>query len=149
MPELKGGEQLRAYLRDLAAKVEKSGTLEVGFFEGSTYPDGTSVPLVAITNEFGKPAHNQPPRPFMRNTIAAHQQEWGPGLGAALMENGYDTAPALDLLGSSIADQIRGTILNFTTPPDAPTTIKRKGFDSPLRETMDMTRAVGHRVKED
>jgi hypothetical protein len=50
---VKGGGKLAAKLRELAEKVKNPGTLEVGFLEGSTYPDGTSLPLVAATQEFG------------------------------------------------------------------------------------------------
>ncbi|MGF6633530.1 hypothetical protein [Paraburkholderia sp. MM6662-R1] len=48
-----GGEKLEAYLRELAAKIAQPGTLEVGFMEDATYPDGTPVALIAAMNEFG------------------------------------------------------------------------------------------------
>jgi hypothetical protein len=59
---LKGGDKLKAYIEQLAAKV-KSATVQVGFFESETYPDGTFVAAVAAANEFGAtinvPAHKQ------------------------------------------------------------------------------------------
>lgn len=51
--KLSGGAKLEEYLKGLAAKVGQGGTLQVGFFEDATYPDGTPVALVAATNEFG------------------------------------------------------------------------------------------------
>lgn len=50
---IKGGEALEAYLKALAAKVSKASTLEVGFFENATYPDGEYVAAIAAVNEFG------------------------------------------------------------------------------------------------
>ncbi|WP_277963896.1 hypothetical protein [Pseudomonas sp. RIT-To-2] len=48
-----GGEALQKYLEGIAESLTKSSGLKVGFLEGSTYPDGTSVPMVAAVNEFG------------------------------------------------------------------------------------------------
>lgn len=49
----KGGDALRAKLKEIAAKAGKGGTLTVGFMSGATEADGTSVPLIAASNEFG------------------------------------------------------------------------------------------------
>jgi len=48
-----GGAALEAKLREIADKVGKAKTVNVGFLEGSTYPDGTPVALIAATNEYG------------------------------------------------------------------------------------------------
>ncbi len=48
-----GGGRLDAYLREVAAKLDAPGTLEVGFMEDATEPDGTSIPMIAALNEFG------------------------------------------------------------------------------------------------
>lgn len=53
---------------DALDEVEKQFSniqLKVGFLEGATYGGVIPVPMVAATNEFGNPAHNQPPRPFL------------------------------------------------------------------------------------
>lgn len=48
-----GGEELQKYLAGIAESVAKASGLKVGFLEGSTYDDGTPVPMVAAVNEFG------------------------------------------------------------------------------------------------
>lgn len=48
-----GGAALEAKLREIAEKVGKAKTVNVGFLEGATYPDGTPVALIAATNEYG------------------------------------------------------------------------------------------------
>ena len=48
-----GGEKLEAKLRELAAQVTKAGTLNVGFLEGATYPDGVAIANIAAVQEFG------------------------------------------------------------------------------------------------
>jgi len=73
----KGGDRLQERLKDYVRKIKSPAVVNVGFLAGATYPDGTSVPLVAALNEFGVPSHNQPPRPFIRNMIAKEQDHWG------------------------------------------------------------------------
>lgn len=48
-----GGEELQKYLAGIAESAAKASDLKVGFLEGSTYDDGTSVPMIAAVNEFG------------------------------------------------------------------------------------------------
>ncbi|EJI7099577.1 TPA: hypothetical protein H2V04_000020 [Salmonella enterica] len=121
--------------------------LKVGFLEGATYPDGTPVPMVAATNEFGNPANNQPPRPFFRNAIANHESEWQEAM-ANLIENGGDTRDVLSIIGEIIVDDIKGSIRQLDSPPLSPVTIARKGFDKPLIDTSNMLNSVSYEVSE-
>lgn len=121
--------------------------LKAGFLEGATYPDGTPVPMVAATNEFGNPANNQPPRPFFRNAIAEHEGEWQEAM-ATLIANGGDTRDVLSLLGEIIVDDIKGSIRQLDAPPLSPVTIARKGFDKPLIDTSNMLNSVSYEVSE-
>lgn len=134
--------------RSLATLVDKVGgqtELQVGFFENATYPDGTPVAAVAAYNEFG--TATIPPRPFMRNTIAHNQPRWGELLGATLKATGYSARNALDMAGEKMASQMQIEIKNMETPPNAPRTIERKGFDKPLIDTGHMLNSVSHEVK--
>jgi len=57
-----GGDALKAKLEEIAKKVGKVDTVNVGFLEGATYPDGTPIAMIAAVNEFGGtvnvPAHD-------------------------------------------------------------------------------------------
>ena len=132
---------------DAVAANLKPMQLKVGFLEGATYPDGTPVPMVAATNEFGNPANNQPPRPFFRNAISEHEEEWREA-AAKLVESGADTLDALSTLGEVIADDIKGSIRAFDNPALSPVTVARKGFDKPLIDTSNMLNSVSYEVGE-
>ena len=67
MSTLSGGAGAQAYLAGLAKKIEDAGLLRVGFLEGATYPDGTTVAEVAAKNEYG--AVGVPMRPFFRTMV--------------------------------------------------------------------------------
>jgi hypothetical protein len=144
---ISGGSKLEAYLRNLAKKTDKSATLRVGFLEGATYPDGTSVPMVAAIQEFGAPSKGIPPRPYFRRMIAEKQDTWGPAIADLLKANDYDAEKTLNMAGAGIKGQLQQSIRDLTSPPLSPKTVKRKGFDKPLVDTGHMLNSVDYDVK--
>ena len=132
MVKISGGDKLEKALAEIARKLDKSATLEVGFLPGATYVDGTSVAMVAAINEFGAPSRGQPPRPFFRNMIAKHSGEWPDAVVKILQANGHDPENGLARLGAVIKDELQQSITEFTSPALAPSTIKKKGFNKPL-----------------
>ncbi len=147
MATLTGGDKLTARLAELAKSVTKSATLSVGFLEGATYPDGTSVPLVAAVQEFGAPARNIPPRPFFRNMIAQKAESWPDAVAALLETNDYDATQTLMQTGEGIKGQLQQSIKDTNSPPLAPATIKKKGFSKPLIETATMINSIDYKVE--
>ncbi|MDZ9097532.1 hypothetical protein SND70_15920 [Escherichia coli] len=135
---------------DALDEVEKQFSniqLKVGFLEGATYGGVIPVPMVAATDEFGNPAHNQPPRPFFRNAIAEHEEEWKEQ-AALLIERGDDIEEVFSMLGTIIAADIQQSIRSLDSPPLSPVTIARKGFDKPLIDTKNMLDSVSYEVSE-
>jgi len=141
------GNGLKA-LQDRLAKLKSGKSLKVGIVESATYPDGTSVATVAATNEFGNPANNQPPRPFMRNTIERRSGEWGDTLVSAVNHTNGDMRTALALLGEKMTGDIKEEINTLTEPALAESTIKAKGFDKPLIHTGFMRDRIDYKVDE-
>lgn len=185
-----GNSRLREALDQIRRKVGHD-KVQVGFLEGSTYPDGTSVPMVAYVQEFGATIeiseHTQtiyrkidpdgeflkggrfvkrevsnfatdheveaytvtiPSRPFMRNTVAHNQGQWGRLLGAALKAADMDGNKALGLVGEKIVGQMQQEIVSTVDPPNSPATIAAKGASKPLVETGHMLRSVAYQVVE-
>lgn len=140
MPDggLSGGTRMLAKLRQIMTRMGGSAEVRVGFLEGATYPDGTSVAMVAAMNEFGAPSRGQPPRPFFRRMIAAKKDEWGPALGIQLRKTNYNQNAALELVGTGIEGQLRQSIVDLTDPALAKSTIaaKSRGGTGALHGTM-------------
>jgi hypothetical protein len=126
----------------------ENAILKVGFLGGASYPDGTSVAMVAAVNEFGAPSRGQPPRPFFRNMIADQSPTWGAKAAAILKTNGGDVKATLDVLGQEIQGRLIQSINTLTEPPLAASTIARKGFDKPLIDTSLMVKSVSYEVTE-
>ena len=112
-----------------------SKQLKVGFLEGSTYPDGTSLPMVAASNEFGNPASGSPPRPFFRNAISENEVKWSENAESLMKSHGGDTSLVLDLMGQIIRDDVMRSIDSLDSPALSPVTVLlRSRF--PMRDGM-------------
>jgi hypothetical protein len=147
MASISGGQKLEAAMRDMARKVANPATLKVGFLSGAKYPDGTLVAIIASINEYGAPSRGQPPRPFFRNAVARYSPQWPKAIADLLKTNDYDAVKTLSQTGAAIAGQIRQSIVDLTSPPLAPSTIRRKKFSKPLIDTSVMVNSVDFEVK--
>ncbi|MDR3534022.1 MAG: hypothetical protein P4L90_26080 [Rhodopila sp.] len=144
-----GGDRLMQHLDRISNAALASGEPEVkvGFLAGSTYPDGTSVPLVAVVNEFGNPAKGQPPRPYFRTMLKEKAPTWGADMGKVLVAANYNAVTTLGRMGELIKGQLVQSIKDLTSPPLAPSTVARKGFTKPLIDTGVMWNSVDYEVK--
>lgn len=165
--EVTGGKKLKLALLAMEKKLSRPGVLRVGFQDGATYPPSTnakflkavgskakpkenpilSIAQVAWWNEFG--TKTAPSRPFFRTTIAKRSKEWSKVLQAALKSTDYDGIAALNILGEAMVDDVTNSIAQWSDPPNAPLTIKIKGFDKPLLgTTKQMQRHVTKKVSD-
>jgi hypothetical protein len=122
MATISGGEKLQDALRGIAKRFGVKGALKVGFLEGSTYPDGTSVPTIAAIQNFGAPSRGIPPRPFFSNMVAEKSPAWPEAVGRILQANGGDGAAALELMGEGIKGQLQAAIVEGNYAPNSPVT---------------------------
>lgn len=120
--EVRGGEALEAHLKKLAERVRGSGTLRVGFLEGATYPDGTSVATIAALENYGAPAAGIPARPFFSNMVRDKSPGWGAALARLLEQTDWNADEALALMGEGIAGQLREVIVAGGFAPNSPVT---------------------------
>ena len=128
---MRGGDKFRQRLAELAAQAA-TAKVRVGIIEQANYDgsDGESVAQVAFWNEYG--TATIPPRPFFRNTIAEHKDEWPKQAATFMAANGGDVRQTLADMGEVVKGQIKMTIQDFREPPNAAATVKQKGFDKPL-----------------
>lgn len=148
MPSFTGGQALEKRLEEISKKLGEGRVLKVGFLDGSAYPDGTSTPMVAASNEFGNPANNQPPRPFFRNMISEKSPEWPDDIAKILKATGFDGSATFSLMGERIKGQLQQSIRDFSEPALSEATIKKKGFAKPLIDTSHMINSVDYKIEE-
>ncbi|EMI7065466.1 hypothetical protein V6858_003974 [Providencia rettgeri] len=128
-----------------------TGNLELraGIFETAKYPEGEQVAEVAYKQEFGSPSENIPSRPFFRHAIAVNQKNL-----SAVIANGFrhydgDIELAMRAAGEVIVDDLRNSVINWSTPPNAQYTVDLKGFNNPLVDTGQLANSFGYEVIDD
>lgn len=143
MATISGGDKVGQLLEEIIRQLDVGG-LQVGFLQGATYADGTPVAQVAFWNEYGTTI--SPARPFFRRMIASESPGWGAKLAGAAKFTNYDGVRAMSLLGEDIAGALQQSIATWQDPPNAKSTVERKGFNKPLIETSHMQNSVGYQV---
>jgi hypothetical protein len=127
---VKGGGKISGFLNRMVNKLGKKRTLRVGFLEGSTFPDGTSVPMVAAIQNYGAPKVGIPPRPFFTNMIAAKSPGWSRSMATILQSTNYDGRATLALMGEGIKGQLQESIVDTNAPALSPVTVMLRGMKS-------------------
>ena len=152
--EVKGGDKFKQRMEEIARMLGKGNTLKVGYYEDANYPDGTSLPMVATVNEYGRTYQTktgktvvQPPRPFFRNMIDKNSKEWPKMLAALLKSTNYNMTYTLTTLGQEIVAELKDSILTGNYAPNAPSTIARKGKGKPpLIDTEHMLNSAAYKI---
>jgi hypothetical protein len=127
-----------------------SGAKTKSTVEGS----GADTVMIAAIQEFGVPEKGIPERSFIRAPFAAHKTECV-GLLKIEIKKAYegrgDIPKALDRLGLKMVSFMR-TAIKFSSggnepyPPNAPSTIEKKGSSRPLVDTGQLLRSITHEV---
>jgi hypothetical protein len=107
------------------------------------------IATYAAANEYG--TEHIPSRPFMRSTADSNADKYAAEL-QRLMERVIVTGKgtpvgALTRVGLMHRNDLIKAITSWTSPPNAPATIERKGTDAPLRDTGTMQRAIAVEVR--
>lgn len=93
---------------------------KVGWFPGAAYGDGTPAAYVAAIHEFGYAAGGIPPRPTIRPTIEAQQQEWKTiiaGGARQVIKGSLNPIQVFNLVGSAAVGDIQKAIAALVAPP--------------------------------
>lgn len=145
MPFLSVIDKDKGFQRELRRHRNADGIRVLVGFHGDEppYPDGTSIAEVAAFNEFG--TSRIPARPFMRNAVDKYQDSWFEQIRKD-RQRGLDEHAIAQRLGLRMVGDIRQEITDLDTPPNAPSTIARKGSSNPLIDTGRMRQSVKHKV---
>ena len=142
---MRGGGKFKAVLTDLVAKVAVKAVTQAGVISPTaSYPDGTKVAQVAAWNEFG--TERIPPRPFFRQTVSENLGKWRSQATHLLRANHYNAKLTLQQMGEEMCGDLVQTISTFSEPPNADSTVAKKGFNAPLRDTGVLLRSIGSDV---
>ncbi len=140
-PKINKDDLLDAVLQKLRLQF---GSVEVGFFVGTKYKTGKDVTTVARDNDQG--TKRIPERPFM---IPAGNKAANKTINITVhsIAGGMDEQQALSKAGELFVGFIQKEITNLKEPPNAESTILKKGSSNPLIDTGDMRKSVKWKLK--
>jgi hypothetical protein len=150
----KGGTKVidRGYnkLREQIAQMAESpdgAHVKVGFLEGKlgdqVHSENLTVTQVAVFNEFGTPTI--PERPFLRDTsdvIKSDMANLADKMLDQIVRGKSTVKKALDIIGLKVQAAFRKAVTDWDSPPNAPSTIRKKGADNPLVDTGQMRNSI-------
>lgn len=149
----RGGQKFRRFILN-AKRAQAAGgvrAVRVGFFQDAKYPDGTPVTNVAAWNEFGTKRKDgtthSPPRPFMSNVLDRAEDAV-----REIVKREVDPKTLVvsrgtaDRIGLTVQGMIQKEIVDLRSPPNAPSTIRRKKSDNPLVDTGLMRLSTSYQV---
>ena len=114
--------------------------------EGTPYP----LALQAYIKEHGSPAYRVPPRPFLEPGVEKHLDMVESGMKAALLDvlNGGDGRAQRERLGDTMAAKVQAYFQEDNGwPPNAPSTIKKKGSAQPLVDTGALRQSITYIIR--
>lgn len=127
--------------------------VDIGLHDDGATEEGGEYLLAEIgaVHEFGtKPGTVPaiPERSWLRSTSDERQERWGQRSDRALrkIEDGGDPLQELTAVGELCASDVKRKITTLREPPNAPSTIARKGSSNPLIDTGTMRANVRSRV---
>lgn len=110
---------------------------------------GTPMTLVAAANEFGTTDGRVPERSFIRATVDSRRNDIAEVMQKQmkLLEDGKRSAKDVaEIVGLWTANAIKKYMTDLQEPPNAPSTVARKGSSNPLIDTGQLRSAVTHKV---
>lgn len=117
----------------------------------ATYDDGTTVAMVALYNEFG--TSNIPARSFVRGALFQYKAQIekviAKSLADYLSKKTQDAVTPLAKIGKFAASRV---VARINTPglwakPNAPATVRKKGFNRPLHDTGKLAKSITYAVR--
>ena len=139
------GKAFAQALDEIASK-----KIKVGFLEGETEQDGTSIADIAAWNELGTEDGRIPSRPFMRQSVENHRPEINRHILAEgnKLAAGASAKEVLSGIGDFFVRNLQKEIRNGDFVPNAPSTVAAKGSDRPLIDTGRMRQSVHFQIDE-
>ncbi len=112
---------------------------DIGIHEGAIGKDGEELVIRAAVNELG--SSKTPSRPYMRSWFDGELKRikaFSERLLGKVADGRMSADDALKRLGKFGVNGIRDSIQLFNAPPNAPSTVKKKGHNDPLIDTREL-----------
>jgi len=106
---------------------------------------------LARVHEFGAPDRNIPERSFIRSAMNEHGKEFErliKKIARSMVSGKINKKQGLGILAQKAIDWIKAKIDSIVPPPNAPSTVRRKGSDVTLVDTGQLRNSLDWELKE-
>lgn len=149
--QVSGGNQIGHKLRQMRQRLGMS-QVYVGLPQGSgQYEDGTPMAVIGAVQEFGSADGHIPERSFLRVPLRGNQELFAnifQELLPKVVEGQIDMRQLLEQVGQRAAATSQEAISEGITPPNAPSTVQRKGSSTPLVDTGALRQNITYVIQE-
>ena len=153
-PELIDRDLGMSALKQQLKALEGAGKVYVGVTEKTAErenPGDSTVTNadVGLWMEFGVPSKNIPERSWLRSAFDNHLEEWYRLFGklaGEIVDRTLAPREALRMVGRLAARDVRKGILDGIPPPNAASTVERKGHEHTLIDTHQLVDAIDFEV---
>lgn len=146
-----------AYINEYGATIEqqaRTGTIyrrlkkDGSFARGGKFVKAKSSNF-ATQHDIAEHTINIPPRPFFRKVVNDGKSTWSAILAASIKQDKGDIRKSLARLGKIIDNELKASVLAWSDPPNAKSTIAQKGFNKPLVDDGDLSKSFEYEVIDD
>ena len=147
----KGGGKIQKELNELLRISKQPQQVKVGIpAESITYPDGTDLTMVAAVNEFGSLDGRIPERSYLRSTLVEKANKfrafWRRKNAKEILLGETTPTAVLNILGQIAQAEVQKKIVALAEPPNAESTVERKGSSNPLVDTGLLRQSIRYEV---
>ncbi|WP_060476719.1 hypothetical protein [Pseudomonas monteilii] len=132
-------QKVRHALKGIEERMQKDGLVLVGVPKGAgNYEDGLTIATIAAVNNFGSADGHIPARPFLAPAVENGAPEYRRLVEVMLpkvMSGEVEMQTLLAQMGQLAEGHVKQQITELRTPPNAQSTIDKKGSDNPLIDT--------------
>ena len=140
----RGWKRIKRSLKRMNTSYTKVGVQE-GTQHKSKEGELSDLVVIATANEFG--TKRIPSRPFMRNAMDKNQVtlfKTQLKMYSEVLAGTKNVRDALAVIGEVAVAKVKKEIRNLKFPPNAPSTIARKGSDNPLIDEGQLVQSITH-----
>ena len=141
--------EVEKWSEDLKEELQSVKGARAGYFKNQAYPDGLQIAENALIQEYG--TEKIPPRPFLRNAFEKGKKRWHKHIKENLdpTVSGKKTLKnIMQEVALDVQAEIIRSIDSNIPPPNAESTIKRKGSSHTLFDTGTLRNSVHNMVLE-
>jgi len=135
-------------LKDVLKEL-KNYSVEVGIFGSDEYVMVASVHEFGATIQRGEGSISIPERSFLRTAFDEKNEQWASFFKSQLkhvLALQMDVQTLFNRLGARMVGDIQEKITDLDAPPNAPSTIAKKGSSNPLIDTGGLRMRITYRV---